>query len=512
MAITINTRPLEHDNHAIFDVSTSLVASASIVNPRVESSLMIGAEVFAKKSKPKALTTHDYTEILRSLIKWTTPNPLDDSGVTKFIEGGKTGSNLITGWTNYLGAFTTWSSAGPIIITASKVGAGGVASSNNIAVTKGKIYVVIMRSGTVTATNNLQEVVTGLGCNVIGLTASVTEFKYYIQPRATGNINIGISHTAGTGGVTGSFEMYELNTCDWWQPYYMKFQEKWEDASGVTQSGTATTDTYLLNYFDSPSLTSTEFQDYLMTGSTSKFLAKRAFENKNPTGIYSGTNYQNSLMVCNNPPSGQSLSHFIPFILPSTVNNVKADINCYNEAGTSLGVSANPVATQYIYHPIAVLFISNLANYYSAAYRFRATTTLQKNGSGQISEELHTILDTRSFHPFVPLVWRNDKGGFSTKVFANELKVTRRVKREQYKDSTNLKRTHFSEKVNACQVVGFMTSSKDQLAYLADIVDAPDAYRYTSTGVFTPINIVTESVPIEDMGIIPQTIEFEYIP
>lgn len=518
MAITINTRPNELSTNGIFKATTNQAEDATHVNVRVESELMYEATAIAKKVKPLALDTHDYTEILRTLVGFSDPTPFDDADTVGILDPGKTGSNLITTLNNYATSFSTFSATGNVLnsaLTATAV--TGTIQTNAIAVTKGKIYVLVATGITPTGTPTLSIGETsGIGVNLYsGISTANAVFRVLLQPRTSGNISISIQKTAQIGGIgTTTFTMYEMNPCNWYVPYYIKFTEKWEDESGVTQTGSSTTDTLLRFFFDMPNVSQDVIAYYILGTSTDKFMMNSAGENSDGTTKYLSTNFDRSINVYENKPGTTKVNHFIPFIVDTYTCRLRINYELFSESGSLLSSLTSGSYITY-YSPILILKLNKSINYYLPLtyYSFRSMPYIQRELSdAQISEKIPVIIDTRYFQELYSIVWKNDKGGWSTAVFTSYREQDRKSDRVQMKNSTGLSKTLSSTNRNVVNLKKKISGSETQLSYLADILDSKQVFWHRGAGDFVPINITKDTIVMKSSNLEYPEIDFEYIP
>ena len=513
MAITINTRPLEYDTRAIYDASTNQAEDASHVNVRVEAELMVGAVSVAKKVKPKALTGFDFTDICRSLVKWTTPDPLGTPAAFSVLDAGHYLGNKITGWTG--SGWNTFSSTTNTINSAIK-SSGGVAFaySNSFAVTKGTIYLLEITGYTQNYCDAyLTEYSGGVGLNVSPIIpAGTTNARIYLQPRSSGNLSVAWFASSGTSfDLNGVFYLTELNACDWWLPYYVKFTEKYEDASGVTQTGANLTDTQLSGFFDFPGIESADFTNYQLLDSTKKFIIGDACENAVGMYVFSGTNYLRSLKTLPYMPAGGGCAYFIPMVHSKYHTITKISRSVYDSAG-NLEVSDS--TTSYdIWHPIQLLCVNQDVNKYLTTYYFRAKLSITSSpGSVTSSEDLNFIADQRTFPNALTLLWRNSLGGFSSMPFEVCQQKKRKSERTQMKQSNALKSTFYAEDTISVICTKLATGNESRLSFIADIMRSDQVYWQRSETDFVPVNVLTTDMDIKTPDVIVPEIEIEYIP
>lgn len=130
MALTINTHPDEVITNAPkFDVSTSLTESASYQNLRIRATVYIGgvSTPVAVLEQSKGLDDWDFFKTLKSLI-----------GKSNIAVGGSSGihtpglsAEKLTGWTDLLGTFETFTTLGRTITSAIDSNASGGAALGN---------------------------------------------------------------------------------------------------------------------------------------------------------------------------------------------------------------------------------------------------------------------------------------------------------------------------------------------------------------------------------------------
>lgn len=520
MALTVTTTPALIDNSSIWDISTNLAEDSTHVNVRVETTLYMAGAAIAKKVKPKALTIHDYTDILRSKILWSTPSPFDETAGVKITGAGKMGSNLITGFANDgVNPWDTFSFGGPGVITDMNNTAGVArAYSDAIAMTAGKIYVMLFKgvSAAFTGAAGAMEIsITNAGVqkgNII-LNGTTTPYRrFYLQPRESGSWTIDIEAlSTGVRIQNVTVEVYELNLCDWWAGYYVKAEEKYEDASGVTHVGANNISTTLNIFIDAPALTSAQFiASYICDGNTKLPLANPSYDNITSFVSAPAITYANWLLPT--LPSGQPLMYWHAFIPELKADQIRSAYGIFEATGA-------PVATVYgsyqdIYGPIQVISFDASCLTSGGLVKGYCLFYVQKTGDVTIiSSNVAGINEPRGFQQIISLIWRNDKGGWSQKLFIADIKQVRKSQnRQTLKGSTNLRALYGSEKIKTVSAKAFTTGKTEKLGYLEDLLDSPSVYWHRAAATFTPVFITTDSIPVRDDGLITPVIEFEYIP
>lgn len=426
MALTINTAPNQQNNKAQWNVTTSLSEDASHVNLRVRATIYGPAGTLGIIEQPKGSADFDFTEMLYKFINYKTP-ALAPSGVFAQQLMPKTGANLITDWTNDavhpLDGYTDQGDNSLLFIH--HVGSYGDAHSNNFSVTKGKMYCLILKTGTINNTPGIcNQAGAGEGTflpDKLSMSVLPTLGRYILFALETGTTCLRFAVTTGWCEWTPAVfvELYELADCDWYLPYNVVWSEVYETALGVTTVSVGTT---CLNkktgqmLFKSPGITT--FTDYICDGSAKKFLNP-------PLYLYPGTELSQRIMKM--PPSGQS-SHVVWIaVLPVAVTDVYATASYYAETGGY--VDADNLVSAPSYQPIMALSLGNVA---FTTTRFRARIKLMTTGSSIKSEYHEVYLINKVYPRLIELIWLNQYGGFTTLCLSDYLRETFVTDRTDY--------------------------------------------------------------------------------
>ena len=516
MAITYNTVPYKYSSEAKFNISGSTPNNGTTVfNSRVESTLLIGQVEIAKKIKPYGLNVHDWSKILKTYINFTTP-ALPNSVDVALNEGGKVGNNLITSISNFLPAFDTFTSAANAVSVASCTTSHSASyNSNQISVTAGKTYVIMIRGANITGSNLVVGEYTSYGMELLNVSIAIgeTEKRLYVQFKTSGaNMQLNFSRTASIGVATASFYMFELAPCDWYVPYCIKAVEKWEDASGVTQTDTVNYNSLLFMFFES-SLPEASFVNYYVPGGvTNKWLNNTANENKSNITKYFGQNYENSVKTYSNRVSGTKSECYITSNCGSYINSISIKVDLYNADGT-FALTKVALADTLFYAPIFIisfddLIVKNIGTYYPYGLVYINVN----NTASRINEYIPVLNDTTFIKNHVSLVWKNNIGGLSSKVLYTNRSSEISTYTEKYKTSSNLSKVFYSEKVKSINVQGLTTFNDGELDFMTDIMESDMVYINTAQDVFTPINILNTSMQSETIEESFIEIDFEYVP
>lgn len=252
MALTINTHPAEVITNAPeFNVTTSLVESASIQNLRIRATIYQGgeSEAVAVLEQPKNLDDWNLFDLLKSLTgKLNTPADGSD-----FHASPTLGSELLSAWSNVTGLFETFTVSGREITSAIDSNAsGGIAGSNDLgAGSVGDLYVVGLEddyddSG---AADFVLKLTDGLPGNVKALVqyAGLSSDKlienhiyFLLLTEAEAATYILLQSVAGSNGnLAGTATVHKITDYKNNPGVYfsVKFEEVYEDANNVTQIG-----------------------------------------------------------------------------------------------------------------------------------------------------------------------------------------------------------------------------------------------------------------------------------
>jgi len=293
MALTISTHPDEVITNAPeFTVTTSLTEGASYQNLRIRATVYIGgqADAMAVLEQPKGLDDWDLFDLLKS---FTGKAYLPVVGATCY--GQPTyGTELLTGWTDLLTTFETFTTSGKEITSAIDSNAsGGIAASNNLgAISAGEIFIFGCDNNFSDA-GAADEILALNGTSLsnpfsvakyAGLSSGKLQSKHIYILHATEDdtvSSITIGHSSGANGnFSGNFSLHKItdfknNPAVY---FHIKFEEVYENASDVTTIGDEEWSDAML--FAPVILRPGEtFSEYLVNGSTKKFAAR-----SHPTG------------------------------------------------------------------------------------------------------------------------------------------------------------------------------------------------------------------------------------
>jgi hypothetical protein len=290
MALTISAHPDEVITIAPeFTVTTSLTEGASYQNLRIRATIYIGGESspVAVLEQPKGLDDWDFLDLLKSLIGKCNEAVGGSAGYTRPTMG----SELLTGWTDVLSTFETFTTSGRQISSAIDSNAsGGLAASNDLgAISAGDIIVVGVMDGysdAGAAEERLQLHGTSISSpfsetNYAGLSSGELQENHIYLFHATQDdtiSGIAIGHGAGANGnFSGIFQVHKISDFKN-NPgiyFHIKFEEVYENASDVTTIGAESwSDTLLFVPIDLHPGES--FSDYLAvaTGASGKALVR----------------------------------------------------------------------------------------------------------------------------------------------------------------------------------------------------------------------------------------------
>lgn len=249
MALTINTHPAEVITNAPeFDVSTSLSEGASYQELRIRATVYVGGQAspVAVLEQAKGLDDWDLTSLLHRQTGKCNIAP----GGSDVHLGPNMGSELLTAWTNYAGGFSSWSTSGRRIISASST-PGASAQSNDLGtMDHGEVFVVGVENdyadtGTPdffleldTASKTSLQAET----KYAGLTSgklNANHIYFLMAHETTGYVRAYLTAPGSTIVVTGTFTIHKI-TDHRNNPgayFHVKFEEVYENAAGVTTIG-----------------------------------------------------------------------------------------------------------------------------------------------------------------------------------------------------------------------------------------------------------------------------------
>jgi hypothetical protein len=521
MALTLNSYPADIDNSAIFDYSTDLVDNGTtIVNPRVETTLYKDGVAIAKKVKPKGINLHDYTSILRSLTKFSNPSPFDETAGAVIKEPGA-GANLITSWTNDgTSPFDVFSVTGNVFTNVQNTGGAGIAISNSITLDSSKIYVCLLKGGTMSVVGSAASMNMQFhnGSSYLGSMVSIDNAnsmrRFYIQPRFTGTGTFRFAcsnpNTCSFSGVT--IELYALNANDWYAGYYVKAEEKYENA-GTTTTGASSTSYMLKLFIDCPGVPSATFTANYYAVSASRLpLCNLAYDCNTSVIKAPEATYDLTGIINLTPPTGQA-SRFWYAVVPGRFSaqiRTKTNLYLYDYSlvsGPNLGTLQNCL------HPIQVVGVDKSCCVYMTGYTDLFDITLQDENGTVLHKYVTIGAERRSFPDNVCIMWRNDKGGWSQKNFPNEIKKTRKsINRQFVKGSTSMKLMHYDEAIETVQAKGFTNGSKNKAGFLRDLLHTKQCVWYRGPADLVNVSPIIDTLLYNDYNLITPVVEFEYAP
>jgi hypothetical protein len=290
MSLTLNTTPVSISNSAAFNVATSLSEDSSHVNLRVRADIYHEGIVKATVERPKGLADFDFGDILKSL----TPGLLFARDSGDIVKTGSIGSNLITDFPSSEGTFDTLTVTGEYINAAVKAAAANTfATSNNITVTAGDIYLLFTYSFNSSGANSPYYKIEGTPITQRGWDPLVNNKGIIIIPTANGTINIKVGHLSGGLNFNGYFYLYKITTNRTTigsplAPYFVNFTEVYENSSGVTTTG-ATSATQVFRYVPAKG-DGVSFAEYVLHDEYAQFANKTI--NSTVTKFFTATPYE----------------------------------------------------------------------------------------------------------------------------------------------------------------------------------------------------------------------------
>jgi hypothetical protein len=531
MALTLITNPERFDNKAAWEVSTSVVEDSSHVNVRVEAHVYKNAEITCKKVMPKGYTYFDFANMLASLVRFENYFLIDYPGVKMLypIDDGPA-NDLVTGWTNdgtY--PFGTFTSSGNQITSAIKTSSAnpGIAKSNVMTVVKGKLYVVVWHNGQVNSMTDASTLqLTGTEMSVVKFPTVANNSKFYmVRLGNTNNIQLELKCNANkaVNFSAGNLSVYPLTDVDWYVPYYIKFIEKYENSSGITQTGATldlSTDLYL--FFKSEA---SVFTDFLLGTTTSKFLvapdvgyvtADNVDITVDDTTItadgYSGVTRAVNHSIPKTVLTGK-VSHYYGMIVPQRLECAVVR----KQYNISFVLQSTVVSFyEWSYHPIMMVHVDQtiVGTYPIIGIMIRYWDNLLAGGTGagvDASEEIFVTALSTVYPQIVNLIWKNSLGGYSAFQFYSGIEKGIRTGRNYYKNS-NFKNRILS--INETRYVSASTRAHlttAQMEYVADLLLSDQVFWQQDEGLLTPVCVITESGITERNDDIMQfTVEFEY--
>jgi len=272
MAVTINSNPTyQIGNTALYDVTTSLVEDSSHVNLRIRASLYHDGVVKAVLEKPKGIPKFDFAEILKTLFVGCKK----ERGTGDAYEVGSVGSNLLSSWSSYSGTWTTLSTTGATVNSAICT-VSSVIQSNTITMAVGELYVLTIPNLASTGTNRPRAYLSTGGAAEVELYANKS---YLLMPTSAGSITIRVGNVASQN-FSGNFDLRKITTDrtaigQMVVPYFVRWDEVYEDSTGVTTIGAAAT-SRLFRYVPASSLLNIG-NDYVMVAGSTKAFANLNF-------------------------------------------------------------------------------------------------------------------------------------------------------------------------------------------------------------------------------------------
>jgi hypothetical protein len=524
MAVTIVSTPNQFDNEAAWAVSSSLSEDASHVNLRVEANLYKEGVLLAKKVMPKGYTNYDFRNILNDQIKYKLPSLTDASGNT-LIYSQTVGSNLLSSWGNDGGTpFGTLTTAGANItsLIGSSSGVIKACNSNTLTLTKGRLYVLILNGTVVSGTPAALSIKTLAGSQIASVPLSATPFpkKYYfmmVGTTATCQLRLELAMGVALNLANITCDLRLLSLTDWFVPYWMTFQEKYEDASGVTQSGTILNDglTRFCCYFESNVAT---FSDYILSGPGKKFLflpdtpaalisgGSLILDSNIPVGSgYTGYTRPVYFNIIKTPPSGMKSSNYIFGVCQEEYNFI---FNLSKYSDVLAYVSATQVLGGIISTPMFALHIDESL---VAATNYMAIRCLRYNEGSDLSEEIFFRALTPVYNDMINLFWKNQAGGFTSMQFVSNIEKGRQTEREYYKDSNNKNRPLNIIPHDFVRCSTKLHLSEYQNDILNDLLVSDLVYWQRGTGDLVEVTIKTDTITTsKPEELINISLEFEY--
>ncbi len=487
MAITLSSYPIPYSSRATFVASTNQAEDATHVNVRVDAEVMSGATVICKKTLPKARTTFDFTDALRSYCAFTAPTPFTNPAAVAIVAPTKTGSNLLSAWANktsFLWTNFTSSGANISVCNGTPAGANMMCESNDIAFVAGTTYVLLWKSKAMSGATTPWIEIGSTGATPLGTRSNNyhTEIdggtydirRMYFMCKSTGTYKMTIGATAGAGAVSlaGNFELYAMSAQDWYKQYTIKFTEKYEDAAGATQTG-ATSEDYKLYTLIKSSVTEAVFlASYIESvagGGTAEFLGI--------DGYFGGI--ARSTQILQTPYSGhKSTANLIAVIAP----------HVYNLDFT--GVTFTP---EDVFSPLVVASVPS-----TTVTGTTAIELLDTVGGIEVTVS-HTISVLSKLFPYhIELQWINSHGGISQFFFGDDYVKSRFSRKDTYKDSNYISRPFRTTSVKEVTVSSLFQANDNISEYLADITSAIIVKENTTA--FRDVYVQTDSVVTHQKG------------
>jgi len=304
MALTINTFPAEViTNDPSFNVTTSLTEGASYQNLRIRATIYQGgvSEAVAVLENTKNLDDWDLFDLLKTLI-----GKCDHAvGGTAGYSSPTLGSELLTGWTQHLSNFSTFTTSGRQITSAITSGGGGAdyAKSNDLGTAAiGDVYIIAIDNG-YTDTGTYPVIfkmsesgdpigAMDLSAGYSGLSSGknkANHIYFFVMTYADTTPFIFLGNDSEGTNFSGNFSIKKITDFQNNPGIYftIKFEEVYENASDVTTIGAVL---YSQSYLFVPMKMGPgeSFTNYLITTSGKKWAQRQWLNGASNTtvGIY----------------------------------------------------------------------------------------------------------------------------------------------------------------------------------------------------------------------------------
>lgn len=477
MAITITSEPARVDNAAAFVADTSLSEDASHVNLRIRAELYHNGDIIATKDMPKGITSFDFEKILKSLI---TPYKAAMGGTLK-IRGGITESppGLISGWSDLYSNHETFTVSGISITQCVNSDASATwAGTNTLSVTKGDIIAVCITDMQI-ASGELFLSLTFGGDGALTPIAD-GENMYLLQVVNTSAIarvvigNPGGNFDYGCGGVCVFKVPAVIVAGNYQAHYFIKFTEKYENASGVTQTG-ATSISQEHSYINSDA---DDLNDYDIDDDTKHFLT-----------TFPGTwKYDDQEIQINFLCSKHSFVYF-----GYKIDGGSWVVSTYVFMGGFIGVVCLNDTT----------LMSAVTAYVDIAlFRTSASTY-------PLTETIRIYKEDVSYPNSTFLQWMNKKGGLDQYQFKFDNNKSLSTSRDYYIDNDNKRKILEVVETNSKMAETFY-ETEEMLTWLKEILISLFAYELEGTDS-TDITIVTASAQVRSKKEkLTFSVEYEY--
>jgi hypothetical protein len=325
------------------------------------------------------------------------------------------------------------------------------------------------------------------------------------------NANKAVNFTGTTVGL------YLLSDCDWYVPYTMSFQEKWEDATGITQSGTlldGKEDLYLFFKSDAG-----VFEEFLLGSGASKFLVPPDIAAITADDVtltidstivtadgYTGETRGFYDQIPKTIPAGTRVSEYLFFVSPYTDYKIEIALLNYNAsfAYQSVGYSLSTI----LYSPIVALHIDQGI---VATYPIIGIKVVRVTAHTVISEEFFIVSNNVAYPQIINLIWKNSMGGFSAWQFFSQIVKGKRTERTYYKDQDSKNRILSITPLDYINCASRMHLSTLQMEFLSDLITSDLVYWQRTAGDLVEVTILTaENMTERNEEIMQGAIEFEY--